>query len=176
MGSTSRASVSPAGDVDFFIFRSERGVRYSFELIYGTAGAVSLTISGANGGPVVARNFGEGTDVIWIAPDDGDYVVAVSGSPRVQDTTGTYSLKIGADMSLKDRHGGDAGTATKVVLGNTLAGAVSPADEDDYFFLTPSGAKNMLSRLRWARWMPFACPLSRHWRDSLRLISAKALL
>ena len=134
VGSTYRASLSPEGDLDYFIFRSERGVRYSFELIYGTAGAVSLTISGANGGPVVARNFGEGTDVIWIAPDNGDYVVAVSGSPRVQDTTGTYSLKIGADMNLKDRHGGDAGTATKVVLGNTLAGAVSPADEDDYFF------------------------------------------
>ncbi len=134
VGSTYRASLSPEGDLDFFTFRSNRGVRYSFELIYGTAGAVSLTVSRANGGSVAARNFGEGTDVIWIAPDDGDYVVAISGSPRVQDTTGTYSLKIGADMTLKDRHGGVGGTATKIVLGNALAGAVSPADDDDYFF------------------------------------------
>ena len=134
VGSTYRASLSPAGDLDYFTFRSDRGVRYSFEIIYGTAGAVSLTVSKANGGQVAARNFGEGTDVIWIAPDDGDYVVAVSGSPRVQDTTGTYSLKIGADMTLKDRYGGNPGTATKFVLGNALAGAVSPDDDEDYFF------------------------------------------
>ncbi len=134
VGSTYSASLSPEGDLDYFSFSSKRGVRYSFQLIYGTAGAVSLTVSKANGGPAAARNFGEGTDVIWIAPDDDDYIVAISGSPRVQDTTGTYSLKIGADMALADRHGGGAGSATKVVLGNTLAGAVSPQDDDDYFF------------------------------------------
>lgn len=134
VGSTYSASLSPEGDLDYFSFSSQRGVRYSFQLIYGTAGAVSLTVSKASGGPAAARNFGEGTDVIWIAPDDDDYVVAVSGSPRVQDTTGTYSLKIGADTTLIDRHGGGVGSATKVVLGNTLAGAVSPRDDDDYFF------------------------------------------
>ena len=134
VGSTYRASMSPEGDLDYFTFRSQRGVRYSFELTYGTAGAVSLSVTKASGGQAAARNFGEGTDVIWIAPDDDDYIVAISGSPRVQDTTGTYSLKIGADMSLVDRHGGVAGTSSKLILGNTLAGAVSPSDDDDYFF------------------------------------------
>lgn len=134
VGSTYSSSLSPEGDLDYFTFRSERGARYNFELTYGTAGAVSLTVSGAAGGPVVARNFGEGTDLVWIAPDDNDYVVAISGSPRVQNTTGTYSLKVRADLTLKDRHGGDASSATKLLLGNTLAGAVSPAGEEDYFY------------------------------------------
>ncbi len=134
VGSTYRASLSPEGDLDYFSFSSSRGVRYSFELTYGTAGTVSLTVSKISGGPAVARNFGEGTDVIWIAPDNDQYIVAISGSPRVQDTTGTYSLKIGADTTLIDRHGGASGTSSRLILGNTLAGAVSPSDDEDFFF------------------------------------------
>lgn len=60
--------------------------------------------------------------------------MAISGSPRVQDTTGTYSLKIGADTTLIDRHGGASGTSSRLILGNTLAGAVSPSDDEDFFF------------------------------------------
>ena len=58
----------------------------------------------AASGLAVARNFGEGTDIIWTAPDNDSYSVSVSGSPRVQDSTGTYYLKIAADMALEDRH------------------------------------------------------------------------
>lgn len=134
VGSTYRASLSPEGDLDYFSFSSSRGVRYSFELTYGTAGAVSLTVSKVSGGPAAARNFGEGTDVVWIAPDNDQYIVAISGSPRVQDATGTYSLKIGADTSLIDRHGGASGTSSRLILGNTLAGAISPSDDEDFFF------------------------------------------
>lgn len=134
LGSTYQASISPVGDADYFAFRATRGVRYSFQLGYGTAGAVSLAVNKLNGEPAAARNYGDGTDVVWIAPDDDEYVVAVTGSPRIPDPVGTYSLQIAADMALEDRHSDSPAEATQVVLGNATAGAVSPADDADYFF------------------------------------------
>ena len=133
VGSTYHASISPLGDSDYFTFQAERGVRYSFELSYGTAAAVSLSVDKLDGGPAVTTNFGEGTDVIWIAPDNDVYYVLASGSPRVENPTGTYSLRIRADTALADRHSGLVPEATLIILGNAMAGAVSPPDDIDYF-------------------------------------------
>ena len=134
VGSTYHASISPKGDSDYFTFQANRGVRYSFELTYGTAAAVSLSVDKLDGGPAVATNFGEGTDIVWIAPDDDVYFVLASGSPRVENATGTYSLQIQADMALVDRHSGTAMQSTHMILGNAMAGAVSPPDDVDFFF------------------------------------------
>ena len=133
VGSSYQASISPVGDADYFTFQAERGVRYSFELSYGTAAAVSLNVDKLDGGPAAMTNFGEGTDVIWIAPDNDVYFVIASGSPRVDNPTGSYALQIRADTSLVDRHGGTPPEATVIVLGNAVAGAVSPPDDLDYF-------------------------------------------
>ena len=131
--STYQASISPEDDTDYFTFPAERGVRYIFELSYGTAAAVSLSVDKVDGGPPATTNFGEGTDIVWIAPDNGVYYVIASGSPRVENRTGTYSLQIREDFALKDRHKGTPPEATQIVLGNAMAGAVSPRDDLDYF-------------------------------------------
>lgn len=132
-GSTYAASVSPEGDSDFFQFKANRGVRYTFELSYGTAPGVSLALDKINGGNSAASNFGEGTDVQWIAPDDDDYFVTITGSPRVEDPVGTYFLKILRDTVLEDRHSDSATEASLIVIRNAMAGAISPADDVDYF-------------------------------------------
>ena len=134
IGSTYLAAISPKDDRDFFTFRATRGVRYSFQLTYGTAAAVSLTVSNADIGTVAARNFGDGTNVIWVAPDNEWYVVEITGSLRVQDPNGTYSLQIQSETNLEDRHGDSDAEATPLVLGNAVAGAVSPPDDSDYFY------------------------------------------
>ena len=134
VGSSYQASISPEGDKDYFSFRTIRGVKYTFELTYDTANAVSLSVNSADGGPAAARNFGEGTDVVWIAPDSDDYLVAITGSPRVEDLTRTYSLKIRAETDLEDRHSDLSNQATRMILHNALAGAISPPDDNDYFF------------------------------------------
>ena len=128
-----QASISPEGDTDYFTFQADRGVKYSFVLSYGTASAVSLIVDKVDGGPIATTNFGEGTDVEWIAPDNDVYFVLASGSPRVETPTGTYSLQIRADTSLTDRHRGTPPEATHIALGNAIVGAVSPPDDLDYF-------------------------------------------
>ena len=132
--STYQSAISPKGDFDYFTFSGKRGVRYTFELAYGTAAAVSLTVDKSPGGTAVARNFGEGTDVVWIAPDNDEYFVTVTGSPRVEDATGTYSLRIIRDTALEDRHSDLAVEATQIASGNAIAGAISPSDDIDYFY------------------------------------------
>lgn len=128
-----QASISPEGDTDYFTFQADRGVKYSFTLSYGTAAAVSLSVDKFDGGPVATTNFGEGTDVDWIAPDNDVYFVLASGSPRVENPTGTYALQIRADTSLKDRHRDSPPEATHIEVGNAMVGAVSPPDDLDYF-------------------------------------------
>ena len=133
LGSTYQSSISPVGDFDYFNFDARRGVRYTFELVYGTAAAVSLTVDKSEGGTAAARNFGQGTDVVWIAPDNDDYFITINGSPRVEDATGTYSLRILSDTALEDRHSDSSREASQIVSGNAMTGAVSPADDVDYF-------------------------------------------
>ena len=101
---------------------------------YGSAEAVSILLEESDTTlEPVASNYGEGTNVSWIAPSNGLYYVAVSKSPRLEDPTGTYSLTIEADTSLEDRHKGAPGGATPLGFGNAIAGAISPADDYDYF-------------------------------------------
>ena len=136
IGSIYQAAISPRGDLDYFAFRASRGVKYAFELMYGTVTAVSLTVDKVGGGPNAgATNYGEGTDVIWTAPDSDNYFIEVSGSPRIEDPTGTYRLKITADASLEDRHSGVPEEATQIIVGNAMASAISPLDDLDYFYL-----------------------------------------
>ncbi len=134
VGSTYQSAISPKGDSDYFTFQARRGVRYTYEVAYGTAAAVSLTVDKIGGGTAVARNFGEGTGVVWTAPDNAEYFVTVTGSPRVEDATGTYSLRILGDTDLVDRHSDVAAEANQIAAGNAIAGAVSPSDDTDYFY------------------------------------------
>jgi hypothetical protein len=134
LGSTYQSSISPKGDYDYFKIQTQRGVRYTFQLAYGTAAAVSITVDKNESGTAAARNFGEGTSVVWIAPDNDDYFVTITGSPRVENATGTYSLRVVSDTSLEDRHSDLSTEASRIIAGNAIASAVSPADDVDYFF------------------------------------------
>jgi len=134
IGNAVTGASSPAEDVDYFSFPAKRGVRYTVSPQYGSAEAVSILLEETD--PTlepVASNYGEGTNVSWIAPYNGLYYVAVSKSPRLEDPTGTYSLTIEADASLEDKHKGAPGGATQLGFGNAIAGAISPADDYDYF-------------------------------------------
>jgi len=133
-GNSIAGAISPIDDLDYFSFTARRGVKYTFALAYGTVGAVSLSLeeTGSTAG-VKAGNYGEGTDVDWIAPSDGSYFVAISKSPRLENGIGTYSLKIKADSSLEDRHSESPVGATQIGFGNAISGAISPADDYDYF-------------------------------------------
>ena len=137
LGTSYQAALSPEDDYDYFTLSAQRGVRYTFELTYGMAEAVSLSVSRPGGGAgTSAKNYGDGSDVVWIAPDNETYFVAVSRSYGVPDPVGTYSLSVGGESSLEDRHSDTTDFATLINYGTLYQGAISPADDYDYFFFT----------------------------------------
>ena len=133
-GNAVAGAISPIDDVDYFSFQGRRGVKYTFDLDYGTTSGVSLTVQEKDPGPdLIASNYGEGTDVTWISPDNETYYVVISRSPRLANPIGTYSLTIRSEFNLEDRHPDIPTWATQIGFGNAIAGAISPADDYDYF-------------------------------------------
>ena len=133
-GNLVSGAISPDEDRDYFSFEAKRGVAYTFKLAYDGLEAVSVTVEGeGDHSGVLASNFGQGLEVVWIAPDDGKYFLSVSNSPMVIEGTGNYTLEISADTSLEDRHEGDYLSATKIGIGSAISAAISPADDQDYF-------------------------------------------
>ncbi|PKB82224.1 MAG: hypothetical protein BZY88_05020 [SAR202 cluster bacterium Io17-Chloro-G9] len=142
-------AISPADDEDHFSFQATRGVKYTFELTYGTAEAVSLTVvePGAVQG-FSASNYGEGSTVTWLSPSDETYIITISAAPRVEDPVGTYFLKVIADSSLKDRHANDLTGATVIGFGNTIGGYISPGDDTDTFSFQGEQGKTYLVKVQ----------------------------
>ncbi len=133
-GTVYQGAISPASDLDYLSFPAERGAVYTVQLTYGTAEAVDMAVKSQNSGnEPLARNFGASDAVRWVSPDENTYYVELSASPRNEDPTGTYSVRVDHDRSLRDRHSDEISTATRIGLGNTFTGAISPLDDRDYF-------------------------------------------
>ena len=136
-GNLVSGAVSPEEDQDYFSFDAKRGVRYTFDLAYDGLEAVSLAVEGDGDlHGILASNFGDGSGVVWVAPEDGNYYLVVSKSPIAIEGLGAYTLEISADTSLEDRHEGDYQFATKIGVGSAISAAISPEDDLDYFYFT----------------------------------------
>ena len=133
-GNLLSGAISPAEDRDYFRFSATRGVRYTFKLSHQGIEALSLAVvDDGSQGKIKASNYGEDSDVVWIAPEDDTYYLVVSRSPRATVGTGAYTLEVAAEDALQDRHSGNPRDATVLGIGNAISGAVSPADDRDYF-------------------------------------------
>ena len=148
LGTTYQAAISPTDDFDYFSIVAQRGVKYTFQLSYGTAEAVTLAV----GQPGVeldasARNYGDGSDVLWTPTADDTYVVAISRSFGVPNPVGTYSLEVSGDGALQDRHGDTSDAATPISFGMVYQGAVSPEDDYDLFVLSAEEGLEYLVQL-----------------------------
>ncbi|PKB64903.1 MAG: hypothetical protein BZY80_01560 [SAR202 cluster bacterium Io17-Chloro-G2] len=133
-GNSVSGAISPADDRDMFSFPAVRGVKYTFDLTYGSTEAVSLSVEPLDGGePPVTANYGTETDVSWVASASGVYIVTVSSSPHASDPVGTYFLRVDAESGLKDRHSDFLTGATEIAFGNNIGGAISPLDDQDNF-------------------------------------------
>ena len=62
-------AVSPATDRDYYSFTAKKGAKYTFTPLDDSAEALSLAVeeSDNNRTRVLASNYGEGTEVSWIA-------------------------------------------------------------------------------------------------------------
>ena len=129
------STLNSSDDSDFFSFQAERGVEYSVELDLGTSDGVDISIQGESS-TLEKTNDGIGNTLHWISPQSRTYYVVVSGTTRVQDSSGTYTIKLKSDTSLLDQHAGTVNGATLASFGNEHQGSVSPADDSDYFSFT----------------------------------------
>ena len=129
------STLNSSDDSDFFSFQAERGVEYSVELDLGTSDGVDISIQGESS-TLEKTNDGIGNTLHWISPQSRTYYVVVSGTTRVRDSSGTYTIKLKSDTSLLDHHAGTVNGATLASFGNEHQGSVSPADDSDYFSFT----------------------------------------
>ena len=129
------STLNSSDDSDFFSFQAERGVEYSVELDLGTSDGVDISIQGESS-TLEKTNDGIGNTLHWISPQSRTYYVVVSGTTRVRDSSGTYTIKLKSDTSLLDQHAGTVTGATLARFGNDHQGSVSPADDSDYFSFT----------------------------------------
>ena len=138
------STLNSSDDSDFFSFQAERGVEYSVELDLGTSDGVDISIQGESS-TLEKTNDGIGNTLHWISPQSRTYYVVVSGTTRVRDSSGTYTIKLKSDLSLLDQHAGTVTGATLASFGNEHQGSVSPADDSDYFsFTAQRGIKYIL--------------------------------
>ena len=144
-GDSVSGAISPKDDKDRFSFFARRGVLYTFNLTYGTAPLVSLSVDSVDTSqPSVAANFGEESDITWVSPITGAYIVTVSASPRVDEPVGTYFLEVNADTRLEDRHSDELSGATEIPRGNSISGAISPVDDKDNFTFSAEKGRTYL--------------------------------
>ena len=149
MGSRMTGAISPAEDLDRFYFRATPGVLYTFDLTYGTAAAVSLSVAESRTAHlIVASNYGEDSSVMWLSPNNAEHVVTISRAPQLADPVGTYYLTVTADASVIDRHPGELTSASKIEIGSIVPGAISPAADTDAFVFDGEQGANYLVRVR----------------------------
>ena len=120
--------------MDFFSFDGVRGVRYTAEVELGTSRGVAIAFAESTYDIKITTD-GIGNSLSWISPADKRYHIRVSGTKRVRNSLGFYSLKLTADTSLQDLHSEERSGATAVNLGSAHQGAISPANDTDYFSL-----------------------------------------
>ncbi len=137
-------TVDGGDDTDYFSFQAQRGVRYNLEVDLGTSEGVELAIQTAFTG-VEKTNDGISNTLSWISPRNDTYFIAVTGTTRVRDSSGTYAIKLNAEAALLDQHSQTSAGATVVSFGNSHQGSISPADDLDYFsFPALRGVRYML--------------------------------
>ena len=133
-------AISPAEDRDYFQFTAIRGVRYTFKLTHQGIEALSLAVVDGNShGGTKASNYGEDSEVVWTASESKTYYLVISKSPRSTVETGVYTLEVSTEDALQDRHPDEPQDATILWTGNAISGAVSPADDKDYFSFAAEG-------------------------------------
>ena len=147
-GTTYQGAISPEDDLDYFTFTGERGSEYTITADYVTVEALSLLVdrvqksTSTESTSTAARNFGDSNTLTWVPSLDGPQYIEVSSSPRSAIPTGAYTLRVTEDSSTRDRHPDSSTNATRIGLRNEIAGAISPADDSDFFYFSAEGGKD----------------------------------
>ena len=130
-------SVKTDYDRDVFSLDAKRGVAYQISTKLDGLDGLAVSVETRSGivaasHEVVAANNGVDSTVDWIAPNRGTYYVVISGTDLVRGP-GFYILEVREDPTLEDRHGSRRSNASPLLIGSGIEGAISPAEDADFF-------------------------------------------
>ncbi len=126
-------------DFDYFRFRAEEGGKYRILVAHQSLRRSSLGLFTADGITIEAQRTGRwkareyttsGLRILWQAPKSGDYYVAVE---NFGGKTGPYELTIESIVPRTDDHGDAVSSATRIAVGETVAGSIQDELDFDFF-------------------------------------------
>ena len=126
-------------DADYFQFYAEYGQSYSIRINYLTTNRQEVVIFAPDGVTPVYDFFAYDEDredsyIPWVAPDTGEYFVAISSTGASTYDTGDYELNISpAAVVDGDDHSDSASSATEVSVGSMATGELERQGDFDFF-------------------------------------------
>ena len=169
-GRITQTALNNGFDLDYFSFKTLRGVRYTITAQFQTVERVNLSIINAKRLATervevqsdLVRNESDKSVIEWTAKTQDTYFVEVKAhhNKEGKPLLGTYSLSITADNSLADYYGDTYNYAYQVEIGKQYQSAISPwenrhtptgtihysgNDRDFFAFQAKQGAKYTVS-------------------------------
>ena len=140
--SSTRGSLKPAGDLDFFRFHLDAPRRLTVQTTGGTD--TEGTLRGPDGLRAYNNDsFRLGSDfriVVAEAPA-GEYTVRVEG---FVSQTGSYELQVATEPIYLDNHGDTAETATRIDVPSITDGGLDHNGDLDYFYFRLAASRRRL--------------------------------
>ena len=135
LGETATGAIDHTGDRDVFVFPAEAGKFYSVIQKTDWQKTVIVDIREPSGYVLEWRVYNPGDHpalwFVWQAPESGDYHMEVYPD-HPQPELGSYSFAVElADFS--DDHANEKENATRIAPGETAAGSVDYAGDNDFF-------------------------------------------
>ena len=123
-------------DLDFFRLEATAGQKYQIDVSHDTLSHEKVYVYGPDGQtrePVKSRKAAEfGPRVLWSAPKDGAYYVAMEASFA---DTGPYTVAAFPVSTPPDDHGDTRWTATPISVGEVIEASLDSFFDYDYFAL-----------------------------------------
>ncbi len=135
VGENVPGAIDVEGDIDFFVFRAEQGMRYRIDVALGTLPGSTASLYGDEPYALTGEyNYTDASRIHWLAEYTGDHYVAVRSPWGTYGGTytGTYTLTVTLH-AFPDDHADVLDRATSVSVGETMPGAIDGDGDIDYF-------------------------------------------
>ncbi len=138
LGETKEGVIDYEGDEDYFRFTADAGQLYQVDVALGTLDDSEIVLLNSDGRELESNDdHGDSpaSQVVWAAPDSGDYFVAVTATWGSGTGTGSYTLTVSLS-DITDDHTDDINGATAISDGQTIEGVIDYEGDEDYFRFT----------------------------------------
>ena len=129
-------SIEVAGDQDWFRFTATAGTKFEFSVPVHDE-PTDLILYDTDGTTQLERDRSTDPTIVWTAPTNGTYYLAVGNSFTTRFSN--YELSVAV---IADDHGGNAALATAITFPANILGSIEVTDDQDWFsFSAIAGTK-----------------------------------